>query len=181
MSNSLKDQLLALGLAPKKSKPETGNDHKPRNDRKPRNKPSKADKQDKEISLDQAYRLRVREERRQQEKAVELKREQERRRRQTNQKILALIKAHAVRDPNAENKRNFVFKGRIRSVLATPEQINEINAGQLGVVYLSGNYHLLPIDRIEEIRQFAPDHIPDLQGSGQEDEGDHPVPDDLIW
>jgi uncharacterized protein YaiL (DUF2058 family) len=175
MSNSLKDQLLALGLAPKKSKPEPGNN------RKPPNKPNKTGKQDKEISLDQAYRIRVREERQQQERAIELKREQERRRRQTNQKILALIKEHAVRDPNAENKRNFVFKGRIRSVLATPEQINEINAGQLGVVYLSGNYHLLPIGAVEEIRQFAPDHIPDLQGSEQDDDGDHPVPDDLIW
>ena len=175
MSNSLKDQLLALGLASKKSKPEPGKN------RKVRNTPAKTNKQDKEISLDQAYRMRVREERRQQERAIELKREQERQRRESNQKILALVKEHAIRDPNAENKRNFIFKGRIRSVLATPEQINEINAGQLGVVYLSGNYHLLPIDRIEEIRQFAPDHVPDLQGADQEDEGDHPVPDDLIW
>jgi len=175
MSNSLKDQLLALGLAPKKSKPDPGK--KP----KVRHKPAKADRQDKEISLDQAYRMRVREERRQQERAVELKREQERQRRQTNQKISALVKEYAVRDPNAENKRNFVYKGRIRSVLATPDQITEINAGKLGVVYLSGNYHLLPSDRIEEIREFAPDHIPDLQGADQDDEGDHPVPDDLIW
>jgi len=175
MSNSLKDQLLALGLAPKKSKPET------RKKPKVHNKPAKADKQDKEISLDQAYRMRVREERRQQERAVELKRQQERERRQTNQKILALVKEHAVRDPNAENKRNFIYKGRIRSVLATPDQITEINSGKLGVVYLSGNYHLLPSDRIEEIRTFAPDHIPDLKGAEQEDEADHPVPDDLIW
>ena len=175
MSNSLKDQLLALGLAPKKSKPEPGK--KP----KVRNKPANTDRRDKEISLDQAYRMRVREERLQQERAVELKRQQERERRQTNQKISALVKEHAVRNPNAENKRNFIYKGRIRSVLATPEQITEINSGKLGVVYLSGNYHLLPSDRIEEIRQFAPDHIPDLSGADQEDEGDHPVPDDLIW
>jgi len=175
MSNSLKDQLLALGLAPKKSKPEPGK--KP----KVRNKPARTDRRDKDISLDQAYRMRLREERLQQEKAVELKRQQERERRQTNQKISALVKEHAVRHPNAENKRNFIYKGRIRSVLATPEQIIEINSGKLGVVYLSGNYHLLPSDRIEEIRQFAPDHIPDLSGADQEDEGDHPVPDDLIW
>jgi uncharacterized protein YaiL (DUF2058 family) len=175
MSNSLKDQLLALGLAPKKSKPEPGD--KP----KVRNKPARTDRQDKEISLDQAYRMRVKEERLQQERAVELKRQQERERRQTNQKISALVKEHSVRNPSAENKRNFIYKGRIRSVLATPEQITEINSGKLGVVYLSGNYHLLPSDRIEEIRQFAPDHIPDLSGADQEDEGDHPVPDDLIW
>lgn len=175
MSNSLKDQLLALGLAPKKNAPA------PDKPRKTHKKPAKGNTQGKEISLDQAYRMRVREERRQQEKAVAIKREQERQRRRNNQKILALVKEYGVRDPAAENKRNFIFKGRIRSVLATPAQINEINTGKLGIVYLSGNYHLLPIDRVEEIRQFAPDHVPDLTGSGQEDEGDHPVPDDLIW
>lgn len=175
MSNSLKDQLLALGLAPKKSRPEPA--RKP----KVRNKPGKTDRKDREISLDQAYRIRSREERLQKERAAELKRAQERQRRQTNQKIQALVKEHSVRDPDAETKRNFIFKGRIRSVLATPDQISGINAGELGVVYLSGNYHLLPIDKIDEIRVFAPDHIPDLQGAEREEEGDHPVPDDLIW
>ena len=110
-----------------------------------------------------------------------VKRELERQRRQINQKIKLLIKEHAVRDDAADKKRNFLYKGRIRSVLATTEQINEINNGSLGVAYLSGNYHLLPTDKIEEIRQFAPDHIPNLAGSVSEDEKENPVPDDLIW
>jgi len=175
MSNSLKDQLLALGLAPKKTPPEPKKRHKVRHD------PVKVKKSNTEISLDQAYSIRNKEERLQRERAVELKREQERQRRQTNQKILALIKESAIRDPAAENKRNFIYKGRIRSVLATREQIKEINAGSIGVVYLSGNYHLLPMAKIEEIRQFAPDHIPDLSGAEHPDEEDNPVPDDLIW
>ena len=175
MSNSLKDQLLALGRAPAKPKAE------PVKPRKTQAKPAKKVKSSHEISLDQAFRIREREERLEKERAVELKREQERQRRLTNQKIKALIKDHAIRDPEAENKRNFIYKGRIRSVLATVEQINAINSGAIGVVYLSGNYHLLPADRIEEIRMFAPDHIPDLQGAESEEEQDHPVPDDLIW
>lgn len=175
MSNSLKDQLLALGLAPKKSKQE------PKKRHKAQARQVKPTRTDTEISLDKAYSMRNREERLQKEKAVELKREQERQRREINQKIKALIKEHAVRDPEAENKRNFLFKGRIRSVLATREQINEINAGSIGVVYLSGNYHLMPVDKVEEIRQFAADHIPDLSGAEHEDEENNPVPDDLIW
>ena len=175
MSNSLKDQLLALGLAPKKTKPE------PRKHHKPRPKTVNPGKSDAEISLDQAYRIRGKEERQQKEKAAELKREQERKRRLTNQKIKALVKEFTVRDPAAENKRNFLYKGRIRSVLATREQISEINAGSIGVVYISGNYHLMPADKIEEIRQFAAEHIPDLSGSDNADEEDNPVPDDLIW
>lgn len=184
MSNSLKDQLLALGLAPKNSRAEPQKPQelkKPQKPKMPKPKPVQADQQSKEITLDQAYRIRIREERLQQERAIEQKREQERQRRQVNQQIQALISEYAIRDPAAENKRNFIYKGRIRSVLATREQINEINSGALGIVYLSGNYHLLPADKIDAIRQFAPDHIPDLHGAVSADEDDYFVLDDLIW
>lgn len=175
MSNSLKDQLLALGLTPKKSKP------RPQKQRKPRPEKAKAKDSNAEISLDQAYRIRNKDEQKQKQQAVELKREQERQRREINQKIKALIKESSVRDAAADSKRNFLYKGRIRSVLVTREQIGEINNGSLGVVYLSGNYHLMPAAKIEEIRQFAPNHVPDLSGTESEDEKDNPVPDDLIW
>jgi len=175
MSNSLKDQLLALGLAPKKTT------NRPKKPPTQKSGPVKPRENDPEISLDQAYRIRNRDERKQKERAAALKREQERRRRETNQKIKKSIKDHSIRDETADSKRNFLYKGRIRSVLATPEQINDINKGSLGVVYLSGNYHLMPADKIEEIRDYAPDHIPDLSGTESEDEKDNPVPDDLIW
>ncbi len=176
MSNSLKDQLLALGLAAKK--PES----RRKEQRKALPKAVGIKKNvNTEISLDQAYRIRSQDERLQKERVVALKREQERQRRVINQKIQALIKENAIRDAAADSKRNFLYKGRIRSVLATRKQINDINNGSLGVVYLSGNYHLLPADKIEEIRQFSPDHVPDLQGAESEDEKENPVPDDLIW
>lgn len=174
MSDSLKEQLLALGLAPKKSaqkkKPP------PRRKNVPRKLDGGAD-----ISLDQAYRIRSKEERQQKEKAVAQKRELERQRREVNKKLRGIITECAVRDEKAEIKRSFVYKGKIRSVLTTAVQLRQINEGNLGVVYLSGNYHLLPSDKIEEIRTFAADHIPDLAGADNEDEKEHPVPDDLIW
>ena len=172
MSNSLKDQLLALGLAPKKAAPQKPKPRKPRPE-KPKNQG--------EISLDQAYRIRGKDERQEKEKAIARKRAEERERREINQKIQAIIKEHAVRDTNADTKRNFLYKGRIRSVLATLEQVKAINSGLLGVVYLSGNYHMLPADKIEEIRQFSAGHIPDLSGAEIEGEEENPVPDDLIW
>ena len=175
MSNSLKDQLLALGLAPKKAAPGQ------KKQRSPRPEVPGVKAKDTEISLDQAYRIRIKEERQQKEQAIYLKREQERLRREVNKKIKSFIQTFAVRDETADTKRNFIYKGRIRSVLATRGQIGEINKGLLGVVYLSGNYHLLPAVKIEEIRQFAPDHIPDLTGADIEGEEKNPVPDDLIW
>lgn len=175
MSNSLKDQLLALGLAPKKT------ESRPKKQRKPKPAVKKPKQGNAEISLNQAYRIRSQDDRQKKEQAIALKREQEQKRRQINQKIKAMIKESAIRDAAADTKRNFLYKGRIRSVLATVEQIKEINSGALGVVYLSGNYHLMPTDKIEEIRQFAPDHVPNLSGSESEGEEENPVPDDLIW
>jgi uncharacterized protein YaiL (DUF2058 family) len=175
MSNSLKDQLLALGLAPKKT------ESRPKKQRKPKPAVRKPKQGNSEISLDQAYRIRTQDDRQKKERAIALKREQEQQRRQVNKKIKTMIKESAIRDAAADTKRNFLYKGRIRSVLATVEQIKEINAGALGVVYLSGNYHLMPKDKIEEIRQFAPDHVPDLSGSESEGDEENPVPDDLIW
>jgi len=180
MSISLKDQLLALGLAPKKTEP-AAKKTEPKKQFKTPPKAVKPKQSSAEISLDQAYSMRSKEERAQKERALELKLEQERQRRQINQNIQALITESAVRDPAAENKRNFLFKGRIRSVLATREQINAINTGALGIVYLSGNYHLMPADKIDQIRQFAPEHIPDLSGAEYAEEEENPVPDDLIW
>ena len=175
MSDSLKDQLLALGLAQKKNTP-----NKRKSAPRPQQARSKADG-GVDISLDQAYRIRSKEERREKEKAIAEKRELERQRREVNKKIRPIINECAVRDENAGIKRSFVYKGKIRSVLTTADQLKQINEGSLGVVYLSGNYHLMPVDRIDEIRSFAPDHIPDLVGAEGEEEQEHPVPDDLIW
>ncbi|MFC1777119.1 DUF2058 family protein [Pseudomonadota bacterium] len=175
MSNSLKDQLLALGLAPAKT------ESRPNKQRKPKPAVKKPKQGNAEIPLDQAYRIRSQDDRQKKEQAIALKREQEQQRREVNKKIKTMVKESAIRDANADSKRNFLYKGRIRSVLASIEQIREINSGALGVVYLSGNYHLMPTDKIEEIRQFAPDHVPDLRGAEIEGEEDNPVPDDLIW
>lgn len=165
MSDSLKDQLRALGLKPNKAPTKVSSE-----------KPAGAD-----ISLDQAYRMRTRQERQQKEKAAALKRKQERQRREINQKIKALIKANAIRDEAAEIKRNFLYKGRIRNILVTPEQLRALNEGQLGVVYLAGNYSLMPSAIVAEVSAFSAGHVPDLKGADSEGEEEHPVPDDLTW
>lgn len=175
MSDSLKDQLLSLGLKPGKTSQKNS---KPS---RPRNKPAKRKPGNGDLSLDQAYRMRNQQERQQKEQAIARKREEDRQRREINQKIKALIKAHAIRDEAADTKRNFLYKGRIRSVLTSKDQFSDINAGKLGVVYLSGNYHLMPSDKITEVLGFAPDHVPDLKGTDSEGEEEFPVPDDLTW
>src|SRR5210317_2158689 len=133
MSESLKDQLRALGLAPKQPKRTQNKSQRPQKPgpQKPDTRKNRvADrKEGSDISLDKAYRIRNQQDRRQKEQALARKREQERLRRETNQKIKALINEFAVRDEAADTKRNFLYKGRIRSVLTTPEQLRDINDG----------------------------------------------------
>lgn len=183
MSESLKDQLLKLGLAkapPKKpAKKKAG---KPGRAGKPTHK--QGGKSAGELSLDQAYRLRAKEEK---EKA-RLKKEEKRlldlERRRINKQVQEITDQHGLNDPKAEIKRNFMYKGRIRSVLCTAEQLRALNAGELGVVFIRGSYILMQPEHVEVVRQLSADHVPELGGNETPNESgddEHKVPDDLIW
>ena len=182
MSDSLQEQLRALGLVKKKSA-----GRKKAGGKRPR---GKADKRrggksaGGEPSLDEAYRLRAREERRAAERKKEEKRLRDLERRRINKQVQDIVEAHALNDKAAELKRNFMYKGRIRSVLCTPEQLRAVNAGDLGVAFLRGSYYLLAPEHVEAVRVISPDHVPDLGGPDQDDPDDddeYKVPDDLIW
>lgn len=172
MGDSLQDQLQALGLAKKK----TAQPGKKRR-RKPRGARTAGSD---DIALEEAYRRRRQEEKHKAAEQRRQKQEQDRLRREVNAGIQAIVDRHAKNDASAELKRNFMYKGRIRSVLVTAEQLRALNAGQLGVVFLKGGYYLLDLDQVEQVRSLSPDHVPDL-GGANDDEGDHPVPEDLVW
>ena len=182
MADSLQDQLRALGLANKPQRERGG--------RKDARKGGKAARQrsghepvpraDGELSLDQAYALREREEQRQAQQARDRKRAEERRRREINDSIRAIIEAHRLNREDAEIARNFMFRGRIRKLYVTPEQQQALSEGRLGIVYLAGSYHVLASAHFDAVRAFSAEHVVELQGGG-EDEEDFPVPDDLTW
>ena len=190
MSKSLQDQLLSLGLAKKEAGKKSPAKHARAKSGPARSKgappgrsvaPEKKKSTDKEeMALARAYALRQQEEKRQAEAAKRKKQEEDRRRRELNTALKAIIKEHRLNDPNAEVARNFMYKGRIRKINLTPEQLKLVNQGDLGVIYLLGGYHLLPADQVEAVRQLSAEHVPDLSGSADDDE-EFPVPDDLIW
>ena len=130
--------------------------------------------------LIRAYALRKKEEQQQVETARKLKQEEVRRRRQLNKEIGAIVNSHRLNDPKAEVPRNFMYKGRIRKVHLTPEQLKALNKGELGIAYLTGSYHLLTHEHITAVRQLSEEHVPDLSSESEDDEG-FPVPDDLVW
>jgi uncharacterized protein YaiL (DUF2058 family) len=191
MSESLKDQLLKLGLArPEQARPKTPKPPPRRGDKAAGGAKGKATGRGKkkttaggEISLDEAFRLRARAEQSEADRARAAKLAEQQRRQRVNEALQALVAEHALNDQAAELKRNFIYKGRIRSVLVTPEQLTALNAGELGLVFLRGRYFLVAADIAAQAKDLSVEHVPDLSGpdAGESDEGDHPVPDDLLW
>ncbi|NND43878.1 MAG: DUF2058 family protein [Xanthomonadales bacterium] len=176
MSGSLKDQLIELGLAKEKPRPKRA---KPKG-RKRKSKPSGEGG----LSLDQAYRLRAQQEKQAAHQKKEEKRLKDLENRRINKEIQALVDAHKLNDPKAELKRNFMYKGRIRSVLVTEAQLKALNAGDLGVVFLRGGYFVMAPEHVAAAKAISADHVPDLGGAEPDDDDEDErfkVPDDLVW
>lgn len=175
MADSLQDQLLALGLA--KDKPRKPAKKRPK---KPAKRGAKAGNPPGEMSLDKAWSLREKEEKRSADQRRARKIEEDRKRREINKAIKAIVEPHRMNKPDAEVARNFLYRERIRKVYVTPGQNKALASGELGLVYLSGGYHLLAAEHVEAVREIAADHVVDLGGDEPEEE-EFPVPDDLVW
>ncbi|MGD2130414.1 MAG: DUF2058 family protein [Lysobacterales bacterium] len=177
MGESLQEQLRALGLAREKE----AKGKKPQSRRKPRsNRHQQGATGGGEIPLDKAWALRDRAEQKQADQARRRKQSEDRRRQQINGEIRKVVEAHRRNHEDAEIARNFMYKGRIRKIYVTPEQQAALSGGQLGIVYLTGGYHLLEPPALEEVRAISAEHVVDLDTGSEEDE-DAPVPDDLTW
>ena len=133
------------------------------------------------MSLEQAYALRQQDERRQAQRARAKKLAEDRRRRLLNERIRDIVMPNRQNDGRAEMARNFQFRGRIRKIHVTPAQHRALSDGRLGIVYLSGAYHLLTPELLDAVRELSSEHVVDLGAGESHDDGEHPVPDDLDW
>lgn len=164
MADSLQDQLRALGLAKQPERRE-----RPQRPKK-RRAPAKRNEPDGEIALDKAYALREKAEQSAAEKARQRKQAEDRRRREINQRIRQIVDGQRLNVADAEVARHFMFRGRIRKLYVTPEQNEALTAGDLGLVYLTGGYHVLAPDALAAVRAIDPAHIVDLGGGSDDDD-----------
>ena len=176
MADSLQDQLRALGLA-KEKKPQ----RRKSTGRKPVRKKPAAVKGGGEMSLGKAWALRDRDEKKSAEQARARKLEEDRRRREINKAIRGIVEPNRLNRKDAEVARNFMYRGRIRKIYVTPEQNAALASGEMGLVYLSGGYHVLSAEHTGAVREIADDHVVDLSGGDDPAEEDFPVPEDLSW
>lgn len=181
MADSLQDQLRALGLAKERAK--GGSKKAPRKHSKNRSQSSKAAATPSpgEMPLGKAWAMREREEKKTIEQKRARKQEEDRKRREINKAIKEIIKGKRLNRDDAEVARNFMYRSRIRKVYVTPEQHRALGEGELGLVYLSGGYHVLEKEHVEAVRKIAADHVVDLEDGADESEEEFPVPDDLVW
>lgn len=168
MSDSLQEQLVALGLAKK----EPAAKRKKAAPRKPKPGGSKkraADKKSREQNdLARAYRLKARLEREEGERTRREKMAMDARNKAINDQLRALVAEHAVNERDAEQVRNFLDRGRIRMVRVTEDQDAAITDGSLGICYVAGRYFLLPAEQMAMVREISPAHAVDTSGSEED-------------
>ena len=195
MSKSLQDQLLALGLAKEKRKTDiaqksrtsgghSGDKSRPaatgKGSARAATTPSAAQNSSprsmgsnitpESITLEQAYRIREKEEKSAKQRARDLKMEEDRKRAALNRQIRTIVDAGRLNLADAGEARYFMYKERIRKVYASAEQLAGLNAGSLGVIYLAGGYHILTAEHIEAVRDISPDHVADLLSGASDDD-----------
>jgi len=197
MSTTLRDQLLGLGFkpaakAPKKGPPAQARKLSPQpegNTSAPsvrRVKTSRPQSQD-EINLAKAYAIRAQREKQERIEAERQKQEAARQRREAQARLNTFLQGKSLNTPDAETARHFEYGGKIKRVYVTAEQLKALNAGELGVVQLTGRYLLVSAEVLAEAeRIFAPAIAlkvdPDAAASDDPyADPKYQVPDDLVW
>ncbi len=172
MSESLRDQLLSAGFTKSvKAKPAQNKRPKTPANRKTRSA----------TDLEQAWAARKVSEKNEQRHKREHKLAEQKRRQAVNQQILKLIDAAKIDTQEGQLTRNFLHHGKIRKIMLKQDQLKQLNAGELAVVFLRGRYFLVTSELALKVAKLSPYHVPSLEGAETDEEAEHPVPDDLSW
>lgn len=136
-----------------------------------------------ESDLARAYKARERAEAAEKDRVKKERLAAQEARRKRNLLLDELIRGQTLNRKDADCPRYFEHMGRIRRVLCTPEQREQLNKGELGVVSLRGSYLLVRLETLAAFAAIAPDLAPDLTPKEPEDDGSNypQVPDDLVW
>jgi len=136
-----------------------------------------------ESDLERAYKARAQAEKNEREEKKRARVEAQEARRKRNRALDALVKDKTLNRKDGDVPRYFEHIGRIRRVMCTPEQREQLNRSEIGVVNLRGSYLLIDPETLAAYREIAPDLVPDLSPKEPADDGSHypDVPDDLIW
>lgn len=188
MSESLRDQLLKAGFAPKpQSKPQPPA-RKPQQALRPQQRPQQQQRppqqqqrprRDGEIDLAKAYALRDRNEREERARAQREAEQRAREKKERRQKLAELLNGKSLNAAEAEIPRHFPHANKIRRVYVTAEQLPRLNGGELAVTQFAGRYLLVTREiglAVQAIDADALVLLCDPHAAAEDD-----VPADLVW
>jgi len=177
VSDSLRDQLLKAGFKPSPKPPQKAKPHPRPTAHKP--EPGKP-RAPAEPDLAQAFALRAKSDRAEREAAEREAREKAAEKKERKRKLQVLLEGKAQNQADAEQARNFEFAGKIRRVYVTPEQLQQLNRGELGVLMHGGRALVVARDVALAAQAIAPETVALLvdPDAPAEDDG---IPDDLVW
>ncbi len=189
MTESLRDQLLRLGLKPAPSpatpRPTVQAGGKPpgtsaAKGERPNRKPGERRPQSKpgarptvapdravggahggaaEIALARAYALREREQRAEQEAARRAAEKANAARRERKRRLRELTQDQILNAPDADIARHFPHADKIKRIYVTAEQLPKLNAGELGVVQIEGRFQMVPRALALAVQEIAPEAL----------------------
>lgn len=101
-------------------------------------------------------------------------------------KIQELVQSGRLNHPQADVAYHFVKGKRIKRIYVTQAQRAQLTAGAIVIAALDGDHHLLPRPLAEQLLALAPQTVVCGGVEGEEHAGDvdgdqHPVPDDVTW
>lgn len=168
MADSLKDQLLKVGLITEEQARKSTEKRRPSSQqRKHKPKPRSGAKASRgggaaantsgEVSLSQAYAIRKKVEKQQAMEEAKRKAEDLKRRQEANRKLKQLMADASLNDKEASERRNYMYGGKIRHVYVTEQQQAAISDGQLGIVVYMGRAHIVSEETYLKVKAAKPE------------------------
>ena len=189
MGNSLRDELLKVGLVSEQRRQKSRRSKRTRGESGKKRKSSPAPSNDEQSITSSRHVLREN-----QRRTARFLRDStlaggslaESARKALRRKIQELVQTWRLNHPQADVAYNFVKGKRIKRIYVTQAQRAELTAGAIVIAALDGDHHLLPRRVAEELLALAPQTVVcgGAEGDGGASDGDgdqHPVPNDLTW
>jgi uncharacterized protein YaiL (DUF2058 family) len=176
MGNSLHDQLLNAGLVDEKQAGKTR--QAKRKQRKQQGKQAKGAAAAAPDAREQERAAKAARDR-----ELNRQRDAEAHRRALAAEVRQLVETH--RQPTGEGEAKFHFADgtAIRSLHVSEALRGQLASGAMAVVRVDESYAVVPREAALRIAQRDPESVvvQAEPGASAQDEGDHPVPDDLMW
>lgn len=173
MRNALHEQLLKAGLIDEQRLKDAERE-KRREQRQPARKVV-AERKPRATDAQQAKKAA-------RDRALNAAREEQAARKALEAELAELVARGRQSKNDGEHAYNFVDGAKVRRLYVTDATREALGDGRFGIVKVRGRYEVVAAEVAAKVAARAPDRLVVLNGGeSKQDEGDHPVPDDLMW